>query len=159
MAKKSPSKRSLLQNYLDEANPGRIGEAELLEIRRRLAPISDSYLRQLLRESNRPLAPLIEGVRQESFDQLAASLIALSDFYAGAMAKGEAASAAECRRLVIEAKDRVRWAAHSPKATPEKKTEKEEMVEWMLVWLENPRIFPTWARLRQRQPSGLMTDD
>jgi hypothetical protein len=33
---------------------------------------------------------------------------------------------------------------------PEKRAQKAEMVEWMLVWLENPGIFGAWAELRKR---------
>jgi hypothetical protein len=42
-------------------------------------------------------------------------------------------------------------------AAPEKKAQKEEMVQWMLVWLENPKVFPAWADARKRvgQVSGL----
>jgi hypothetical protein len=28
---------------------------------------------------------------------------------------------------------------------------KEEMVQWMLVWLENPEIFPAWVEARRTQ--------
>ena len=31
----------------------------------------------------------------------------------------------------------------------EKRAQKEEMVQWMLVWLENPAIFPQWVKLRR----------
>jgi hypothetical protein len=31
----------------------------------------------------------------------------------------------------------------------EKKAQKEEMIQWMLVWLENPGIFPAWVKLRK----------
>jgi hypothetical protein len=26
---------------------------------------------------------------------------------------------------------------------------KAEMFEWMLVWLDDPAMFPTWAQLRR----------
>jgi hypothetical protein len=32
---------------------------------------------------------------------------------------------------------------------------KAEMVDWMLVWLENPGIFEAWARLRKQIASGV----
>jgi hypothetical protein len=38
----------------------------------------------------------------------------------------------------------------SPRTAPEKKAQKEEMVQWMLVWLENPGVFPAWADARKR---------
>jgi len=93
------------------------------------------------------LAPLVDGVRQESFEQLRASLTALAEGYAA----GDPETARRARRLVIEAKDHARWAARSPKTSPEKKAEKEEMISWMLTWLENPGVFSTWVRLRDRE--------
>jgi len=55
-----------------------------------------------------------------------------------------------CRDQVIAAKDRARWAAKSPKAERRKRRLKAEMVEWMLVWLDDPAIFPVWAELRKK---------
>jgi len=26
---------------------------------------------------------------------------------------------------------------------------KEEMVDWMLVWLDDPAMFPAWAEIRR----------
>lgn len=31
-----------------------------------------------------------------------------------------------------------------------KRAEKAEMAQWMLVWLENPEVFPAWAEARKR---------
>ena len=46
-----------------------------------LAPISGSHLRRLLRESGVPLAPLVEGVRQETFEALESSLLSMLQEY------------------------------------------------------------------------------
>lgn len=107
-----------------------------------LAPISGSYLRRLLRESGVPLSPLIEGVRQESFEALESSLLNLLTEYE----RGDLASRTSVRRLVIEAKDHARWAARNP----DKRAAKQEMVLWMLTWLENPPLFPQWVKLRRQ---------
>ncbi len=96
----------------------------------------------------------MDGVRQDSFEQLERSLIALAEVYSAAAGNRDAETARRCRRVVIEAKDHARWAARSPKASPEKKAEKEEMISWMLVWLENPGVFATWARLRKAGAQG-----
>src|ERR1700676_1290687 len=133
-------KRADLLRWLERQRPARIGEKEWAMLRVELDPVSGSYLRRLLRGSGVPLAPLIEGVRQETFDALESSLLNLLQEYEGA----DAASRATVRRLVIEAKDHARWAARKP----EKRAEKEEMALWMLTWLENPPLFPQWVRLR-----------
>lgn len=128
--------------WLAVERPAEIGEAQWDALRRDLAPISRSYLRKLLRETGVPLAPLVEGVRQDDFNALERSLTALLHEYE----QGGPERRAEIRKLVIEAKDHARWAAKNP----EKKSQKEEMALWILTWLENPPLFPEWARLRRR---------
>ena len=127
--------------WLAYEHPSEIGEAQWDALRRDLAPISRTYLRKLLREANVPLTPLVEGVRQDDFDTLERSLVALLDEYE----RGDAARRTEIRKLVIEAKDHARWAAKNPA----RKAVKEEMVLWLLTWLENPPLFPEWVHLRR----------
>ncbi len=55
-----------------------VGESDFLEIAVELG-IAESPLRKLLRETETPPAPLAEGVRQDSFDNLGRTLIALQD--------------------------------------------------------------------------------
>ena len=135
-------KRADLLRWLERERPERIGQREWTRLHVDLAPVSGSYLRRLLRESGVPLAPLIEGVRQESLDALESSLLALLHEYE----QGDAAARQATRSLVIEAKDHARWAARNP----EKRVEKEEMALWMLTWLENPPLFPQWVGLRRQ---------
>jgi hypothetical protein len=120
----------------------RIGEAEWEELRRGLAPVSESYLRKLVRDCGVALAPMVAGVRQEDFDTLEASLLALLDEYES----GDAMRRAAVRKLVITAKDHARFAA---RRSAEKRVEKEEMAMWMRTWLENPAVFAQWVRLRR----------
>lgn len=127
------------------ARPERIGETEWEALLRLLAPVSENYLRRLLRDlsgdSGVLLAPLIEGVRQESFESLEASLLKLLAEYEA----GDAGRRSRARKVVIEAKDHARLAARKP----ELRADKEEMILWMLTWLENPAVFPGWVRLRR----------
>jgi hypothetical protein len=127
-------KRTELAAWLADHAPERVGLSEWEEIRQALAPVSGSYLRRLLRESGVPLDSLVEGVRQEDLDSLKRSLLALLLEYKSGFAK-------EARRLVIEAKDHARFAL-------KKHPEKQEMILWMVTWLENPEIFPQWVELR-----------
>jgi hypothetical protein len=141
------TKRSELARWIADRHPERIGETEYAELRNALAPISESYLRKLLRDSGAQLDPLVEGVRQGSYDELHESLLQLLDIYQ----RGDRARQRAVRAVVITAKDHARLAAHSKNASPEKCSEKEEMVLWLLTWLENPGVFPDWARLRRAQ--------
>ena len=55
---------------------------------------------------------------------------------------------------MIAAKDRARFIARSPKTAPDKQAQKNEMAQWMLVWLENPPVFPAWVEIRKRYSSS-----
>ncbi len=51
---------------------------------------------------------------------------------------------------MIAAKDRAKFLAGNARTAPEKRADKEEMAQWMLVWLENPEVFPSWVEARKR---------
>jgi hypothetical protein len=130
-------KRAELADWLARTQPPEVGEAQFQELRLALAPISESYLRRLLRESGARLAPLVEGVRQGSLDELESTLLVLLDEYE----RGGPERRATVRRLVITAKDHARWAG------------KDEMVLWLTTWLENPPVFRQWSALRRPRVS------
>lgn len=138
-----PGKAAELALWLAGRRPERIGEQEFAALGEALAPISEAYLRKLLRAGGVPLAPLVEGVRQGTFDELESTLLNLLDEYQRATPARRAA----VRRLVITAKDHARLAAR----IPAKRAEKEEMILWLTTWLENPPVFPEWVRLRREQ--------
>lgn len=140
--RKPRGKRAELDAWLRRELVSEIGQAEWAALRRELAPVSDGHLRKLLRESGVRLVPLVEGVRQESLETLEASLLALLEEFE----RGDRAQQTAVRKLVIEAKDHARWAMKNP----EKREIKEEMVLWMLTWLENPSLFRDWVALRKR---------
>lgn len=128
--------------WLERESPEVIGDREWEQLQTLLAPISENYLRRLLRESGAPLAPLIEGVRQESLDALEASLMKLLDEYE----TGDRERQARIRRAIITAKDHARWAL---RRSEDKRAEKQEMILWMTTWLENPPLFREWVCLRR----------
>ena len=134
-------KSAELARWLNEHHPARIGEAEFARLSIALAPVSESYLRKLVRECGLPLDPLVEGVRQATFNDLATSLLRLLEEYE----HSDAARRMAVRRLVITAKDHARLAAR----IPEKRLEKEEMILWLTTWLENPPVFVGWVKIRR----------
>ncbi|MEZ5354731.1 MAG: hypothetical protein R2762_19015 [Bryobacteraceae bacterium] len=142
-SKKRPTKRSRLAALL--AGVDAVDPALRERLRAALAPVSDSYLRQLLRDSGVELHPLVEGVRQHDFDNLERTLLALARLYLDAAARGDRHTGLAARRLVIEAKDHARLASRKH---PEDETAQEKIL-WMLTWLENPPVFETWIRLRR----------
>jgi hypothetical protein len=137
-------KRAELAVWIERERPAEIGEAELHAIATALVPVSAGYLRRLLRETGVQLAPMVGGVRQDSFESLENSLLGLLDEYE----RGDAARRMQVRKLVIEAKDHARLAAI--RSRPARNPAKEEMILWMLTWLENPPLFREWLALRKR---------
>ncbi len=149
MARSKSIKREL-REYLTGAQPPVITETVWRGLLMRFAPVSESYLRDLLRETGLPFDQPYAGVRQHTFEELEQSLTALLEAYLAAQAEGDRERARYCRRQVIAAKDRAKFAAANPGAAQEKRAEKEEMAQWMLVWLENPEVFPVWVEARKR---------
>jgi hypothetical protein len=143
----SVRRKTLILDYLAKTQPALIGEAQFGELRARFAPVSERNLRNLLRHSGIPLSPLVEGVRQESLDELARTLLSVLGEYEAAQLRNDKARARQCRALVIAAKDHARLALR--KADPERRELKQEMILWMLTWLENPGLFPRWLELRK----------
>jgi hypothetical protein len=138
-----------LSQYLAERPPGLLTEAEFRLLGERLAPVSEAYLRNLVRSSGLLLDPVVEGVRQDSLAALERTLLALAHEYRRAIDAGDQGRAARCRRAVLTGKEHARLAARRG-ANPERQAQKKEMASWMLVWLENPSIFPTWMALRKK---------
>ncbi|HTM49326.1 MAG TPA: hypothetical protein VL285_11610 [Bryobacteraceae bacterium] len=150
MGSRSSSKRRRLEKYLRERPGASLDAAEWHELIALLAPVSTSYLRGLLHEAGVGIAQPFDGARLTSFEELERSLLEMEKVYTEAVASGNRALAAACRQAVIQAKDRARLIARNSKVEAEKRRQKEQMVEWLLVWLENPGIFETWAALRKR---------
>ncbi len=134
--KESSTKRALLRQFLLERNVQQIDPAVVQEFIDASGGISPSYLRTLLRNAGLPLHPLVAGVRQESFDEFDRSFHALIDLYPS--------NQQPVRREIIEARDHARMASRRH-ASPER----EEMILWMTVWLENPEVFPAWREARK----------
>jgi|YNPMSStandDraft_1061717.scaffolds.fasta_scaffold28473_2 hypothetical protein len=159
MARGRPSAKTRIAEYLAGRPAGPISAEEFASLAERLAPVSQTYLRRLLRQSGVELEPVVEGVRQESLQQLHRSLLALAREYRLAKQSGDRARQQLCRRLVIEAKDHARWALRRAKEPSDARTWRQEAIEWMRVWLENPEVFPLWSKLRLRQMGETISED
>ena len=154
MASRGKSVKQELRQYLAEEQPPVLTESIWLELLQRLAPVSESYLRDLLRETGLPFDQPHAGIRQHTWEEFEQSLREMQQVYAEAMLAGKRDRARYCRRQVIAAKDRARFLARSPHTATEKRDQKEEMAQWMLVWLENPEVFPAWVDARKKARSA-----
>src|ERR1700720_905241 len=88
-------------------------------------------------------------LRWKTLDELEASLRDFERLYEAALDVPGRRS--ELRAQVIKAKDRARFASRNPKVSAEKRAAKAEMVQWMLVWLDDPSMFGDWVTLRRGQ--------
>jgi hypothetical protein len=127
------TKRAKLAEWIEREKPALIGVEAFEQLKHELAPVTENYLRKLLRDSGVPLEPMVEGVRQSNLGALELSLLALLPEYES----GDPAHKRAVRKLVITAKDHAKW------------THKQENLLWLTTWLENPPLFPAWARLRK----------
>ena len=117
------------------------------EIRLAIGGVTAGRLRGLLRNSAAALDPLVEGVRQDSWEQLERTLGALGALYE----TGSLETRRRCRGEVIQARQHALWAVR--RLEDEARRERERMREAMLVWLENPPVFRAWAEARRRLAS------
>lgn len=147
---RSKSIKQELREYLEAERPDSINGAVWRGLLERFAPVSESYLRDLLRQTGLPFEQPYQGVRQHTFEELEQSLRDLLAVYAEAAGAGDRDRLRYCRRQVIAAKDRAKFLAANPNTAPEKQAEKKEMAQWMLVWLENPEVFPAWVDARKK---------
>ena len=141
-----PSHKEALGAWIAQYKPEVIGEAEAAQIQQVLAPVSASYLHKLLRECGAPLAPMVDGVRQSSINELEDTLLALIGEYAA----GDSLRRKQVRQVVITAKDHARLAMTRTK-DHEARALKQEALLWMTTWLENPLVFADWVALRRAQ--------
>jgi len=140
---RSKTAKQAFRDFLAERQPAAVTEAVWRELLDRLAPISESYLRELIRDTGLPFDQPYAGIRQHTLEELEQSLCEMLEVYRAANAAGDRQRARYCRRQVIAAKDRAKFHAGRIPL-------KEEMVQWMLVWLENPDVFPAWVSARRR---------
>jgi hypothetical protein len=150
MAPRSNSAKQRLREYLEAERPPAISGAVWKALLVRLAPVSESYLRDLLHQTGLPFEQPWAGIRQHTFEELEQSLGEMLSAYRAAVLGGDRVQARYCRRQAIAAKDRARFVAGNPKSSAEKKAQKEEMAAWMLIWLETPEVFPVWVAARKK---------
>ena len=100
------SKHALLEEQI--ATVDVVDETVWETLKRDLAPISESYLRHLIKQSGRPMTPLVEGVNMSTPDDAVRTLRALAAEYES----GDPYRRKRCRALVLEAKERIRWQLH-----------------------------------------------
>jgi len=134
------TKKNRVLQFATERGWTEIGECQWQELRAALPDVSIATIRA----AGLPIQPPWCGVPAHAIEQLDAALREFTAVY-----EARADLQRYCRDEVIAAKDRARWAAKNPRAEEHQRALKAEMVEWMLVWLADPAVFPVWADLRR----------
>lgn len=135
------SGRKELLEFMAARGWTRVGQTEWAEVRKAFPKVTVAALLKVGIRVEQP----VRGVEQHGFDELERSLVELAEVYA---AQPDVRRFA--REQVIAAKERARWASRNLRAGEDVQRRKAEMVEWMLVWLDDPAMFETWVRLRRR---------
>lgn len=132
------AKKALLIQWLRSQGVEQVDESLAFRAAAEHAGVSGRTLRAALLECGLKLAPMVEGVRQDTLEDLGRTLLALAEEYQA----GDAARRKQVRAVVIEAR---RHAAFASRRKP-----KDEELLWLRTWLENPPLFAEWVDLRRR---------
>jgi len=104
----------------------------------------------VIRQAGLPIDAPWSGVHQHTFEELEKSLREFSAIYESRPDLRQFS-----RQQVIIAKDRAKWLSVRQALDAETRARKAAMVEWMLIWLGDPALFPAWldALNALKQPS------
>lgn len=164
------SVRQAVLAYLDKRKPAIVDRRTFLRIRRHAARAtgrsklpSPAYLLDVLLDTEVPVDAAIGGiptdlrgrVRIGDLEEAKESLLAMTREY---VAAPDPQRASDVRRAVVRTKDHLKLGI--PRGMSEEKQRvKGVILEWLLVWLENPTIFEPWVeawevRLSEQGPAS-----
>lgn len=157
--------KTFIFNYLKENSPPLVDRQVLSAVCReveralqREKPVSRAYVLDVLSETQVPIDRSLGGLSPDLRDRVhfhdrdaaAMSLTDMTREYEAARASGDKTRAEDCRRAVRKGKDRLKLLLRRTSLSPPKREEKQELLQWFLVWLEAPPLFPDWLELRRR---------
>ena len=155
--------KSIVFSYLEDSRPKIVDRETLGRICRHVdktlgrdKPVSAAYVLDIVCQTEVPVERLLGGlpvdlrgrVHFHDREAAAASLQEMTAEYEAARAAGDKTRAADCRRAVQKGKDRLKMILRRRGLATAKREEKLELLEWFLVWLEAPQLFPQWLVLR-----------
>ena len=158
------SVKSLIEAWLETERPVRIGPDEFTRLQReisaRLGPnrrLAPRYLIEvlLLMEVDRAVGGIPVDLRgRVGFSderETRTSLLEMAAEHVAAQQAGREGRMQDCRQAVLLAKDRLKVILANKNLDEQKRRDKEEFLNWFIVWLENPSVFPEWLELRRKQ--------
>ncbi len=122
----------------DEGAELRHAEIMEFDVARRLESPYDAMFRNILKFAD--------------FKQTLVSIRHLENLRKKFLAENDREGLRRVQETTLKGKRRAQMIAKNEKVAPEKRAEKQEIVEWFTVWLQNPAIFESWVNLRQSSP-------
>jgi len=89
-------------------------------------------------------------LKLDSFEHLEAGLCELQRRLTGAREAFDREGVERTRRAARRARRRTLWVVSNPHVATHRRHEKQEMADWLLLWLEMPEAFFEWLTLRKR---------
>ncbi len=102
-----------------------------------------------------------EGLYEEEFQDLLhfatledaeMCIVRLDELFHKFKNEGEGAAAERVLEIARLGRRRAEMIARNRKVEPEKRVEKEEIMQWFKIWLETPGAFFDWLELRKASP-------
>jgi hypothetical protein len=137
-ASASESPMKIARILADEGAELRHAEIMELDAARRIKSPYDAMFRNILKFSD--------------FKQTLVSIRQLENLRKKFLAENDREGLRLVKETTIKGKQRAQMIAKNGKVAPEKRAEKQEIVEWFTIWLQNPAIFESWVSLRQNSP-------
>ena len=164
-----PTKKEMILEIARELAVPRFTPAEVEQIRRQLmarlgaaGKTSPDYIAGVLETAGMRIAwstkADTEGQYEEEFQDLLhfatledaeMCMVRLDELLRKFQAEGENAAAERVLEVARLGRRRAEMIARNHKVDPEKRAEKEEIMQWFKVWLETPDAFFDWLEVRK----------
>jgi hypothetical protein len=166
------SKKAMILEAAGHLGAKQYTAAEIEQIRRQIiarhgaaAKTSPEYIVSVLEEAGLRVAMSTnadtEGLYEEEFHDLLhfstleeaeVCIMRLDELIRKFRAEDARAAAERVLEVARLGRRRAEMIARNPRVDPTKRAEKEEILNWFLVWLETPDAFFDWLELRKQSP-------
>jgi hypothetical protein len=153
MHKGQPTKKEAILQIARELSVPRFTPAEVEQIRRQLVArlgatgkTSSDYIVEVLGAA---------GIRVMSSTKAEMCIVRLDELSRKFQNDGERAAAERVLEVARLGRRRAEMIARNHKVEPEKRAEKEEIMQWFKVWLDTPSAFFDWLEIRKSSPDFL----
>jgi hypothetical protein len=167
-----PNKKEMILEIARELSVPRFTPAEVEQIRRQLVSrlgaggkTSHEYIAGVLEIAGMPVIwstkADTQGQYEEEFQDLLhfatledaeMCIVRLDELFRKFQSDGERAAMERVLEVARLGRRRAEMIARNHKVDPEKRAEKEEIMQWFKVWLETPSAFFDWLEVRKASP-------